>query len=309
MIYTVTLNPAVDYFLTMEDGLMVDEVNRGSNDVFRAGGKGLNVSWDLALMGVPSVAVALLGGFTGSFIAESFGAREGIDLRRVEVPGCNRINVKAHYDRKALCINGEGPTAPPGTTARVLDALDGVAPGDWVMVCGSMMKGIQMDTVEAVADLAHSRGAGLVMDMESVTTDDLRRCRPDLIKPNLYEFGLLLGRGDLTPAGLPEAMAGLRSQGLENLNVLCSLGREGAALLYGEAFYRMGQPDTDLVNKVGCGDAMLAAFVGRLSRGDDPAGALRWAGAAGNARAATLGELTLEQVKGFLDQMRVEKSA
>ena len=61
MIYTVTLNPAIDYFITLKDELMVDEVNRGTGELFKAGGKGLNVSKTLSVLGVSSKAVALLG--------------------------------------------------------------------------------------------------------------------------------------------------------------------------------------------------------------------------------------------------------
>lgn len=304
MIYTITLNPAVDYFLTIENTLMVDEVNRGGNEIFRAGGKGLNVSTVLSLMGVPSVAVAVLGGFTGQFIADSFRDDPNIDLRAVEVEGNNRINMKAHYDRKALCVNGTGPTAGPEVQARILDILSKVAEGDWVMVCGSMMRGLTVDTVAAISDAVHAQGAKLVIDMEAITLADLQRCRPDLIKPNLYEFRLLLGRESLTLDELPKVLNEARRSGLRD--ILLSLGRDGAALLSGETLYCLHQPDTVLVNKVGCGDAMLAAFVGKLSQEAGPAEALRWAGAAGNARASTLKELTLEQIKGFLDQMEVE---
>ena len=44
MIYTITLNPAIDYFITLNETLLVDEVNRGSHEIYKAGGKGLNVS-------------------------------------------------------------------------------------------------------------------------------------------------------------------------------------------------------------------------------------------------------------------------
>ena len=70
MIYTFTLNPAIDYFLTIRNDLMVDEVNRGSDAIYKAGGKGLNVSKILSLLDIPSKAVALLGGFTGDFIRQ-----------------------------------------------------------------------------------------------------------------------------------------------------------------------------------------------------------------------------------------------
>ena len=78
MIYTLTLNPAIDYFITLNSSLMVDEVNRGSNDLFKAAGKGLNVSKVLSKMTIKSRAIALLGGFTGNYIKECFEKDENI---------------------------------------------------------------------------------------------------------------------------------------------------------------------------------------------------------------------------------------
>ena len=111
MIYTLTLNPAVDYFVTLNGNLLVDEVNRGYNEIFKAGGKGLNVSRILSVLNIRSSAIALLGGFTGKFIEDCFSKDANVTIIPIHVDGMNRINMKAHCDHRALCINGTGPIA------------------------------------------------------------------------------------------------------------------------------------------------------------------------------------------------------
>lgn len=97
MIYTITLNPAIDYFITLNETLLVDEVNRGSHEIYKAGGKGLNVSKILSVLNIPSKAIAVLGGFTGQYIQDSFSKDSNIEMIPIPVDGMNRINMKANY--------------------------------------------------------------------------------------------------------------------------------------------------------------------------------------------------------------------
>ena len=74
MIYTVTLNPSVDYIVHVED-FAVGGLNRSSYDTKYPGGKGINVSRLLKRHHVPSKALGFVGGFTGNYIT-SFCSRK-----------------------------------------------------------------------------------------------------------------------------------------------------------------------------------------------------------------------------------------
>ena len=303
MIYTFTLNPAIDYFLTIRNDLMVDEVNRGSDAIYKAGGKGLNVSKILSLLDIPSKAVALLGGFTGDFIRKETEKNENIEVIAVEVDGVNRINLKAHYDQKALCINAEGPTVSQKNIEELYRIASELNDEDIAMLNGSMMKGLDDDFLIAFSDRVHDSGAKLVIDMESLTPELLKRCRPDLIKPNLYELRLLMNDPSITKDNAEEALAKLRKEGISM--ILLSLGKDGALLADKEGFLYLTHPDNILVNKVGAGDAMLAGFIGRYSETKDRETALVYAGACGNAVASRLEDITKETIEEFLPLMSV----
>lgn len=303
MIYTFTLNPAIDYFLTIGSNLMVDEVNRGTGAIYKAGGKGLNVSRILSLLGVRSKAVALLGGFTGDFIRREIEKDKNIEVIAVEVDGVNRINMKAHYDRKALCINSDGPIVTQKNKEELCAIASMLTKDDIAILSGSMMKGLDEDFLIGFCDLVHDSGAQLVIDMESLTPELLRRCRPDLIKPNLYELRLLMDDPSITIDSAKDALAKLQEDGIGR--ILLSLGRDGALLADAEGFLYLTQPDEVLVNKVGAGDAMLAGFIGIYSQSKDRELALRYAGACGNAVASQLEDITRETIESFLPFMNV----
>lgn len=305
MIYTLTLNPAIDYFLTINDQLMVDEVNRGSNAIFKAGGKGLNVSKILSLLNIKSKAIVLLGGFTGDFIRSEFEKDENIEILTVKVDGVNRINMKAHYDKKALCINGDGPLADDKAKKVLLEKVSLIRQGDIAVISGSMMKGFDENDLIDIADRIHAQKGKVVIDMEKISPETLKRCKPYLIKPNLYELQILLNDKGITKENAKEAIARLRQEGVEK--VLLSLGKDGALLGDEEGFLYLVQPNTVLVNKVGAGDAMLAAFLGKLTETGDRELALRYGGAAGNAVASRLEDIDGLLIEEYLCQMSVRK--
>ena len=59
MIYTVTLNPSIDYIVHV-DQLTIGDVNRMKNDLKLPGGKGINVSRILKRIIIVSTAFGFL---------------------------------------------------------------------------------------------------------------------------------------------------------------------------------------------------------------------------------------------------------
>lgn len=302
MICTFTLNPSVDCYLTIEREPMIDEVNRGKDAIYKAGGKGLNVSKVLSVLGIPSKAVALLGGFTGDFIRSECEKDKNIGLIPIQVNGTNRINMKAHYGDRALCINGDGPRADEETKKKLFDVLDDLKESDTAVISGSMMPGFGEEDLIEMADRIHGKNAKLIIDMEKISPDVLKRCRPDLIKPNLYELQLLMKDPAITKENAESVLSELRKEGIGS--VLLSLGRDGAILADEEGLLHLDQPDTVLVNKVGAGDAMLAGFLGILEKTRDRELALRYAGAAGNATASQMEDITEDTILKYLPEMK-----
>src|SRR3954462_12586843 len=68
-IYTLTLNPGLDRTLTVPS-LHDNAVLRATNSRLDWGGKGFNVSRALKAMGEESVALGIVGGFTGQMLTK-----------------------------------------------------------------------------------------------------------------------------------------------------------------------------------------------------------------------------------------------
>lgn len=134
MIYTVTLNPAIDYIVRLEH-VETGSVNRMESDDKYAGGKGINVSRVLKRLGYPNTATGFLGGFTGQFIKDGLIA-EGIDTDFVQVDQDTRINVKIKADQETE-INGLGPIVTDTQLAELEMVLAGLTKEDTVVFAGS----------------------------------------------------------------------------------------------------------------------------------------------------------------------------
>ena len=256
-------------------------------------------------MNIPSKAIAVLGGFTGQYIEDSFAKDPNIEMIPIPVDGMNRINMKANYGKKALCINGSGPVVNDCTFQLLLDEIAKINEDDIVVISGSMMHGFPDNFVTVLAQAVHQRNAKVVIDMEQITMEQLKECRPYLIKPNLYEFQLLMENDEINESNIDEYLKKANEMGIEN--ILVSLGKDGAVLSNAQGIFKLDQPHTILVNKVGAGDAMLASFIGKLSQGSSSEEALQWGGAAGNATASKLEDITLRDIEGYLLQMEVKK--
>ena len=304
MIYTITLNPSIDYFITISGELMDTEVNRADSEKYKGAGKGLNVSLVLNEMHIPSTAIAVLGGFTGQFIADSIRSKSYIHLQEVPVLGTNRINVKIHNDDKTICINGNGPCADDHTKDVLFEKLAAIQKNDIVLLSGSSAKNITEEWIKAIARLVHDKEAKLIIDMESISLDHLAVYRPYLIKPNLYELSLLLGQ-EAAMTTIHEQLDQVLAHGVES--ILLSLGKDGAIFATKKHRYRLTHPAIHAVNKVGSGDAMLAAFIGKLSQDGDVVQALRWAGAGGMAAASTFEEVQAKTMRTYVEQCQVPR--
>ena len=263
MIYTVTFNPALDYVVRV-DNLKLGEVNRSNAEAVFYGGKGINVSTVLKNIGVDSVALGFVAGFTGREIENGVKAL-GVDTDFITLDkGMSRINVKLKAEEETE-INGQGPDIPEADIEKLFAQLDKLTAGD------CLDKDIEI-VVDATKDLLLN----------------VLKYHPFLIKPNNHELGEMFGVELKTDEEITEYAMKLLDMGAKN--VLISMAGDGAILVTeSREVFRMGVPKGKVVNSVGAGDSMVAGFIASYFKDHDYLEALKFGTATGSATAFSEG--------------------
>ncbi len=302
MIYTVTLNPAIDYVIRLER-VETGSVNRMDSDDKYAGGKGINVSRVLKRLGYDNTATGFLGGFTGQFIKDGLLA-EGIQTNFVAVDQDTRINVKIKADQETE-INGLGPVVTDAQLAELEAILAGLTEEDTVVFAGSAPASLGNQVYNKLIPVAKKAGAEVVCDFEGQTLLDSLAHQPLLVKPNNHELEAIFG---VTLNGLADVEKYARqilAKGAKN--VIISMAGDGALLVTPEAAYFAKPIKGTVKNSVGAGDSMVAGFTGEFVHSQDPIEALKWGVACGTATAFSDDLASLAFIKETYEKVEVEK--
>ncbi|QUL58332.1 1-phosphofructokinase [Paenibacillus tritici] len=280
MIYTVTLNPSVDYIVEVEE-LTLGGLNRMKRDMKLPGGKGINVSRVLKQLEVENTATGFLGGFTGGYI-ETWLRQEGISSDFVPIEDDTRINIKLKAGQETE-INGAGPVITESETASLLHKLDALKPGDIVILSGSTPPSLGGDFYSRLITVCKQKGAEFVIDTTGQALQDALPQGPLLVKPNHHELAELFGvqirtREEIITYGRKLLEGGAK-------HVLVSMAGEGALFISEQGVYHASAPAGQVKNSVGAGDSMIAGFVGTLSLTGNVLEAFRAGVASGSATA------------------------
>lgn len=288
MIYTVTLNPAVDRELTVP-AIEFDTVLRASDWRVDFGGKGFNVSRMLISLGTASTALGFAGGRAGELLRDGLESL-GIATNFVWVAGETRTNVSIvseahdHYVK----VNEPGPTIAAADQEKLLAQIRQLAQlGDWWVLAGSLPPGVPAEIYANIITILHEAGAKAILDTSGAALEKGCGARPFLTKPNDVEAGQLTGRPVQNQAQIAAAAQAVQSAGVSN--VIISLGKAGALLADGRQLLIAASPAIEERNPIGAGDSMAGGLVWGLSQGQDVAEALRWGIACGAATASMSG--------------------
>ncbi len=297
MIYTVTLNPAVDYTLRVNK-FTAGGLNRPTDTALSFGGKGVNVSRVLTALGVPNRALGFVAGDVGEML-ESGLHRLGVDTDFVHLAAGNtRINVKITAENETE-LNAVGPTVDAAAFGRLTAQVAALADGDTLCLCGSVPPGCDADTYARLLLCVKDQNIRTVVDTTGEALLRALPCRPYLIKPNRDELSTLAGRELPDDESVIAAARDLQKTGARN--VLVSLGGDGALLLTEEgAIHRRAAYRGKVRGTVGAGDSTVAGVLAALERGADANEALRFAVAAGCATAFSDELATREEVEILL---------
>ena len=269
MIYTVTLNPAIDKTVVIEN-FRAGGVNRVASVREDAGGKGINVSKCLKNLGEKSVAAMILAGDTGAKLERMLGEL-GIPVLSVWTEGENRTNLKIidPVNKANTDINELGPVVSAALLEQFKEKLGSrIQPEDVVILSGSLPAGVDRGLYGEWTAYFRSLGACVYLDADGEPMEKGMKAIPYMIKPNNDELAALLGKEKLSIEEMVFEGQRLHDTGIEE--IVISLGGDGALFVSKDGCYRAEGLKVEVKSTVGAGDSVVAAMayaqVKKLSR-------------------------------------------
>ena len=286
MIYTVTLNPSIDYIIET-DKFKIGEVNRANKEELYPGGKGINVSLMLNELQVENTALGFLGGFIGEYIENTL-ASNGVNTEFIKLEkGFSRINLKIKNEVETE-INGKGPHISEDNLQLLYKKIEKLKDEDILVLCGSIPKSLSNTLYQDIISMVAKKNVKVIVDATSNLLLNTLKYNPFLIKPNIHELEEIFDtKIDCIDNTIFYATK-LKDMGAEN--VLISMGKDGALLIDSKGkIYLSNAPYGDVVNTVGSGDSMVAGFISGYLKTKEYKEALKLGASCGSATAFSSG--------------------
>ncbi len=288
MILRVTANAAIDKRYVVSS-FGVNAVNRVKTADLSAGGKGLNVTRTARIAGADVVATGFLGGHAGRFVSEQLqvmGVKEDFVWCSGETRSCINIWDEAEHTQTEFLEPGFAVSEQEQDS--LVSKFEELVSGcDVAAISGSMPAGCTSGLYRRMLVSGRKAGRKVILDTSGKTLEECLRDQPFMIKPNIDEIRMLVGR-ELNADSVSELLTAvdeLHALGIPV--VVISLGADGSVMSCEEGVFRAKVPKTDAVNTVGCGDSMVGGFCVGISEGLDMPECLRLASAVSAAAAMT----------------------
>lgn len=303
----VAPNPAIDRIYDVT-ALTPGAIHRPLRATAVAGGKGLNVARAARHLGADVVAVTLLRGHAGRWIADEL-SRAGLPFRAAWAPGETRTCISIHdpgIDGLTEIYDSGEPVPRAGWVDLERLAAEATAEAELVTVSGGIPPGVDPGAFGGLCAIGRSRGARVLLDVYGPGLVHALPERPWLVKLNEGEAAAVLDRAVVDEASALEAGHELRQRGAGV--VIVTRGRAGAVVVTGDGTWRIGEPPAEGRYAVGSGDAFLAGLAVGLLEGGSLLDTVRLGAGAGVANAQTpgQGELDPSAARAFAATIPVE---
>ena len=282
MIVTLTPNPAIDGASEAETVRPIHKV-RTTNERYDPGGGGINVARVVQELGGETLAVYMAGGATGAVLDDLLD-RRNLRRRRVPIADHTRISHSVFERSRGLEYRfvPEGPLVTEAEWRACLVAVEDLN-ADYLVLSGSLPRGVPDDFYCRVAQVAVRAGAKVVLDTSGeALRATLGAGGIELVKPSLGEFRKLIGSSLESAAAQDAAALEIVRSGCVRL-LAVTMGGEGALLATRDGVLRLKPPDVTVRSAVGAGDSFVGAMTCALARGWAPDDAFAYGVAAGTA--------------------------
>lgn len=263
MIYTVTLNPALDISGTVNQ-LIPDEKSYVTNETRSPGGNGINAAIIAHRLGAEVFATGFLGGTNGGEI-ESLLDKERLKHNFVHISGKTRMNLtvsnaKTHQQTR---LSFPGPKIERDEFKQLVLFLERIKEEDIVIIGGSLPPNVTPKSVAQLVRSLKKKNVISLVDVPGKVLAEVIHSRPYFIKPNLTEFQQLIGKNIRTINSILPIVRRLN----EKVPLICVSSVEGGAILVNKSGAWFGKiPKVEIRSTVGAGDSMVGAIAHKLAK-------------------------------------------
>ena len=284
MIFTMTLNPALDKYVTTRRQMKIGGVTRVYSAGYDCGGKGINVSKVIKTLDGNSTACAILGGQTGRFIADQL-ERDNIKLLAVMSDSDTRINtIITDPEGNRTMLNEAGPEYNAEDCSELMMRIrNHIRENDIIVLAGSLPRHSPSDLYAGYIRTFKSMRVKTVVDCSGWNIEEVLSAKPYMMKANNVNLNI--------EPDMREAMRvsdHIIASGVSK--VVISLGANGAIYRDNKGVYlKCRAIDVPNVSVTAAGDAMVAGLVMSEEQGSDPVDAMKFATALAAAEVMTEG--------------------
>jgi 6-phosphofructokinase 2 len=308
MIYTLTLNPALDRTLIVKN-LKFEDANRVKQELRYAGGKGIDVSRVIHELGGESIALGFVGGYDGMEL-EGRLINEGITCDFVKIAEETRINIfiKDEAGGERTSLHARGPEVSPSEIAMLYNKIKELKPTpSWFIMSGSLPLGISENIYAQIIHLMRTRGIKVFLDADGAPFKKGVKAIPYAIKPNIFELERFAGKPMKQKKDIIAYGKELLAKGLSY--VLISMAEKGMFLFSEKEDLQAVPPRVKEKSTIGAGDSSVAGFIVAYEQKRSLSDCLRMAVACGTATVLTPGTALCKKVdvKRMLKRCKVEK--
>lgn len=287
MIYTVTLNPALDRYILV-DKLNDDDSTRIVDETIYAAGKGIDVSRVICELGGRSVAKGLVGGYDGLHL-EGLLINAGVmtDFTKISRETRTNIILKEKSSGRQFVICAKGPEINAAEIGQFYNQILQVQDMTYLVLSGSLPRGVSPNLYGQLILAGKKKGAFIFLDADGNALRESIAYKPTGIKPNIHEMSRLVGAELKSETEIVNACREIHAKGIKY--IIVSRGKDGLIFSSEEIRIKASSSPVEVESAVGAGDSTVAGFILAHSRGKDLEDCVRLACAAGTATARTQG--------------------
>ncbi|MBM5696298.1 1-phosphofructokinase family hexose kinase [Listeria seeligeri] len=262
MIYTITLNPAIDRLLFINGELEKRKTNRVIKTAFDCGGKGLHVSGVLSKFGIKNEALGIAGSnnldqlytiLEEKHINHDFLVEAGTSTRECFVVLSDDTNGSTMIPEAGFSVSQTNKTNLLKQIAKK------VKKEDMVVIAGSPPPHYTLSDFKELLETVKNTGAFLACDSSGDYLKLAVQLGVDFIKPNEEEVVAILAE---KTESLEE---NIRTLALEIPYLVVSLGGKGSICAHNGKLYQAIPPTVKERNDTGAGDVFVGAFIAGLA--------------------------------------------